>query len=73
MERKFDESCKALTPEQMREYTESRTALSLEPITVPFVKNCYGGIMPDNAEKESAFNCYRMQYKAIRKVKKRKE
>ena len=73
MERKFGESCKALTPEQLMDYTESRTALSLEPLIKPFVKTCYGRIKLDKSEKENAFNCYRMQYKAIRKIKRRKD
>lgn len=73
MERKFGESCRALTPEQLRDYTESRTALSLEPLIKPFVKTCYGGIKTDSTEKVSAFNCYRIQYTAIRKAKKRKD
>ena len=73
MERKFGESCKALTPEQLMDYTESRTALSLEPLIKPFVKTCYGGIKPDEAERDIAFDCYRMQYKAIRKIKRRKD
>ena len=73
MERKFGESCRALTPEQLRDYTESRTALSLEPLIKPFVKTCYGGIKPDSTEKFGAFDCYRIQYTAIRKAKKRKD
>lgn len=73
MERKFGESCKALTPEQLRDYTEGRTALSLEPLITPFVKTCYGGIKTDTNEKDAAFDCYKMQYTAIRKAKKRKD
>ena len=73
MERKFEESCKALTPEQLCTYTESKTALSLEALTKPFIKTCYGGIAPDDEEKKNAFDCYKAQYKAIKKTKKRKD
>lgn len=73
LERKFEESCKALTPEQLGLYTENKTALSLEPLTKPFIKTCYGGIAPDDEEKKNAFDCYKAQYKAIKKTKKRKD
>jgi len=73
MERKFENSCKAFTPEQLDAYTAENTSLTIEPITKPFVKACYGGLEIDNDEKAKAFECYKEQYKAIKKIKKRKD
>lgn len=70
MERKFENSCKAFTPEQLGAYTAENTSLTLEPITKPFIKACYGGLKIDSNEKEKAFECYKEQYKAIKKIKK---
>ncbi len=73
MEGKFGGSCKALTPEQLNLYTEEKTAISLEPLIIPFIKACYGGIIIESNEKSEAFECYKKQYTAIRKTKKRKD
>lgn len=73
MEHKFELSCKTLTPEQLEAYTAEKTELSLEAVTKPFIKACYGGINLDDSERTEAFACYKAQYKAIRKSKKRKE
>ncbi|MBQ5319696.1 MAG: transglutaminase domain-containing protein [Oscillospiraceae bacterium] len=73
MERRFGQSCKALTPEQLAEYTNQKTSISLEPLTKPFIKACYGGAKPEKDEKKNAYVCYRMQHKAIKKCKKRKD
>lgn len=73
MERKFEISCKPLTPEQLDTCTVEKTLLTLEPLTKPFVKACYGGMKVEESEKTEAFECYKKQYKAIRKIKKRKE
>ena len=73
MENRFGGSCKALTPEQLSTYTEEKTALTLEPLIKPFIKSCYGGIKLEAAEKAEAFECYKEQYMAIRKIKKRKD
>ena len=73
MERRFESSCKALTPEQLEAYTAEKTGLALEAVTKPFIKACYGGISPEGGERAEAFACYKAQYKAIRKLKKRKD
>ncbi|MBQ7980288.1 MAG: transglutaminase domain-containing protein, partial [Oscillospiraceae bacterium] len=61
MEHKLENSCKALTPEQLNAYTEEQTALTLEPLTRPFVKACYGGMEIERKEKSEAFECYKAQ------------
>ena len=73
MEHRFAESCKSFTPEQLKAYTEKKTAVSLEPLTKPFIRACYGGTDIETNEKTKAFECYKAQYKAIRKIKKRKD
>lgn len=73
MEHKLEASCKALTPEQLAAYTEGKTAVSLAPIIKPFIKACYGGMTVEHSEKTEALVCYKSQYKAIRKLKKRKD
>ena len=73
MERKFEINCKSLTPEQLNAYTVEKTLLTLEPLTKPFVKACYGGVKIDRTEKAEGFECYKEQYKAIKKMKKRKD
>lgn len=73
IERKLESSCKAFTPEQLSSYTEGKTSLALDPITKPFIKACYGGFEIDSDEKAKAFECYKEQYKAIKKIKKRKD
>ena len=73
MEHRFEASCKALTPEQLEAYTAEKTGLTLEAITKPFIKACYGGINLEGGERAEAFDCYKAQYKAIRKTKKRKD
>ena len=73
MERKFEINCKSLTPEQLDTCTAEKTLLTLEPLTKPFVKACYGGMKVEDSEKTEAFECYKKQYKAIKKIKKRKD
>ncbi len=73
MENKSELSFKAFTPEQLAKHTEDTTSLSLEPLVKPFISACYGGAKIGNEEKAAAFECYKAQYKALRKIKKRKD
>lgn len=73
MERKFEISCKPFTPEQLSAYTEEKTSLSLDPIIKPFVNACYGGMTIEDKDKSDAYECYKAQYKAIKKTKIRKD
>lgn len=74
IEARFGESCKAFTPEQLAEYTETKTGISLAPIIKPFITACYGGNEISAGEKLSALECYKIQKKEMRrKKKKRKE
>lgn len=73
MAHKLEISLEAFTPEQLNVYTEEKTEITLEPLTKPFIQTCYGGKEITQEEKTAAFECYKRQYKAIRKLKKRKE
>ncbi len=70
-EQKTGENCKPMTSEQMEEYTLGITGISLTPLTEPFRKACYGGISITAEEKSHAEACYKAQYKAMKKRKKR--
>ena len=73
IERKTGSSCKSLTPEQLSARTEKLTGISLEPLVTPFVKACYGGAEIDKKEKDEAFECYKIQHRAIHRIKKGKD
>lgn len=70
-ENRFKESFKAFTPEQMAEFSENKTGQSLEPLTEPFTVACYGGgdIGADGFDR--AYECYKSQAKAMRKMPKK--
>ena len=74
IENRFAENCRAYTPEQLAEYTEAKTGISLVPLTKPFTLACYGNGEISDSEKLGALECYKVQKKEMyRKKKKRKE
>ncbi|MCM1022762.1 MAG: transglutaminase domain-containing protein [Prevotella sp.] len=73
-ENSFKESCRAFTPEQMERIADEKTGQSLEPLTKPFTQVCYGGKEIGRETFEGAYECYKTQAKAMRKLgKKRKK
>lgn len=68
IEAKFGTSCKAFTPEQLAEFTEKETLISLDSLIKPFIKACYGGGNISAEEKRDAFECYKAQAKAVRRT-----
>lgn len=69
-ERRFGESFAAFTPEQMETLAEEKTGQSLDPLTEPFTKVCYGGGEIDRDVFDKAFECYKVQAKAMKKARK---
>lgn len=68
IELKFGISCKAFTPEQLAKFTEKETGLPLDLLINPFIKACYGGENISTEEKTAAFDCYKLQTKAVCKA-----
>lgn len=66
-ERRFGESFAAFTPEQMELLAEEKTGQSLDPLTDPFTRVCYGGAEIDRDAFDKAFECYKVQAKAMKK------
>ncbi len=71
-ENRFRESFKAFTPEQMNRLSEEKLGQSLEPLTVPFTTVCYGGGKIGRDDFNRAYECYKAQAKAMRRMKKEK-
>lgn len=69
-ERRFGESFAAFTPEQMERFAYEATGQSLEPLTDPFTRACYGGGEIDRDAFGKAFECYKAQAKAMKKAQK---
>ena len=69
-ENRFKESFKAFTPEQMAQLSEEKTGQSLEPLTKPFTAVCYGGGDIGRDVFDGAYECYKAQEKAMRKMQK---
>lgn len=69
-ERRFGESFAAFTPEQMERFADETTGQSLDPLTSPFTRACYGGGEIDRDAFGKAFECYKAQAKAMKKVRK---
>lgn len=67
-ESRFKESFRAFTPEQMARFSEEKTGQSLEPLTKPFTVVCYGGGDIGRDAFDSAYECYKSQEKAMRKI-----
>ena len=62
-----------LTAEEASDITFSKTGISLEPITEPFIASCYGGQPVSDDEKSRAFECYKAQAKEMRRKHRKKE
>ena len=71
-ENRFKESFKAFTPEQMAQFSEEKTGQSIEPLTKPFTNVCYGGGDISKEDFDSAYECYKTQEKAMRKIHREK-
>ncbi|MBD5138995.1 MAG: transglutaminase domain-containing protein [Ruminococcus sp.] len=69
-ERRFGESFAAFTPEQMERFADETTGQSLDPLTSPFTRACYGGGEIDRDAFGKAFECYKAQAKAMKKARK---
>lgn len=67
-ENRFKESFRAFTPEQMARLSEEKTGQSLEPLIKPFTDVCYGGGNIGREAFYSAYECYKAQEKAMRKM-----
>lgn len=61
-----------MTPEETAELTREATGISLEPLTLPLVKSCYGGSGVTKEERKAAYLCYKEQRKALKKKKRKK-
>ena len=72
-ENRFKESFRAFTPEQMARFSEKKTGQSLEPLTDPFTAVCYGGGDIGRDVFYSAYECYKAQEKAMRKIQRGKK
>lgn len=70
--RLFNVKCQTMTVEQVRDFVESKTGFSLEPLTAPFEAVCYGGADTDKAAAFAALECYKAQLKALRRYKHQK-
>ncbi len=68
----FDDKFVNMTAEQVAEFTEQRTGLSLYKLIEPFKKVCYGGISADRTEVKEAYALIKMQIKLLKKYKKQK-
>lgn len=62
-----------LTPEEASAVTKGRTGIPLEPLAEAFNAACYGERLITNGERCKAYDCYRSQYKEIKRKIKRKE
>lgn len=62
-----------MTPEETAELTEGVTGISLEPLTLPLIKSCYGGGDVTKEERRAAYLCYKEQRKALKKKKRKKD
>ena len=71
-ENRFKESFRAFTPEQMGSLSEEKLGQSLEPLTKPFTAVCYGGSEIGRDDFNRAYECYKVQAKAMRRMKKEK-
>lgn len=71
-ENRFKKSFRAFTPEQMDSFSEEKLGQSLEPLTKPFTKVCYGGGSIGRDDFKRAYECYKEQAKAMRRMKKEK-
>lgn len=61
-----------LTPEETAALTAEKTGIPLEPLTVPLTEYCYGGKAVTKEERKAAYECYRAQKKALKKLTKNK-
>ena len=68
----FNVKCLTMTVEQVRDFVESKTGFSLEPLTAPFEAVCYGGADTDKAAAFAALECYKAQLKALKRYKHQK-
>lgn len=62
-----------LTPEETADITQGKTGITLEPLISAFNAACYGERAITDGERCKARDCYRAQYKEIKRKKKRKE
>lgn len=68
-ESRFKESFIAFTPEQMDRLSEEKLGQSLEALTKPFTAVCYGGAEIGRDDFNTAYECYKIQARAMRKIK----
>lgn len=61
-----------LTPEETAALTAEKTGIPLEPLTVPLTESCYGGKAVTKAERKAAYECYKAQKRALKKLNKNK-
>lgn len=72
-ENRFRQSFRAFTPEQMETLANEKTGHSLEPLTEPFTVTCYGGGEIGREAFEKAYECYKEQEKAMRKIRRNRK